>query len=53
MENKAVIKTALYQADKVVYRIGGNFGIELSLHNIAVFHLNRYNWVLHDDFLLY
>lgn len=47
VENQTVVKTFLYQADKIIYCVWCDFWIKLCFHHIAVFHCNCYNRIFH------
>ena len=43
VEDGAVVKTLFHQGDEVVHRVGGDFGIKLSLDDAAVLHFKCYD----------
>ncbi len=47
MESKAVVVPLLNKGDKVVYGVGSDFRIKLSLYGSAALHGNGYNWIGH------
>ena len=49
MKDQAVIKMLVDQADKVIYRDGGNVGIQFKFDGISVFHGNGNNWIFFHD----
>ena len=49
VEDQAVIKALLHQADEVVHAVGGHVGVELGLDDAAVFHFNGHNRIFHGQ----
>ena len=47
VEDHAVVKALVNQGDKVVDGVGGHFGVELRLDDVAVFHFNGNDRVAH------
>ena len=52
VEDHTVIKSFVYQRDEIIYCIWGDFRIKLCFDDIAVFHLNCYDWILCHNRLL-
>ena len=48
MEDHAVVKALIYQGNKVIDGVRCNFGIELCLDDIAVFHFDGHNGIAHS-----
>ena len=46
VEDQPVVKAALDQRDKIVYRVGGDLGIELGLDQPAIFHFDGNDRIL-------
>ena len=54
VEDQAIIKALLYQADEVVYGVGSNFRIKLRFHNVTIGHGNGNDGILcHNHNLLF
>ena len=51
VEDQPVIEALLHQGDEIVDGVGGDLGIELGLHHIAVFHFKGYDRIAHQVFL--
>ena len=47
VEDDTVVKALVYKGDKVVDCVGGDFGVKLCLHDVAVFHFKGNYGIAH------
>ena len=51
VEDQPVVKALIDQTDKVIYGNRSNVRVKLCFHDVAIFHCDRYDWILCHDYL--